>query len=115
MSKARRPFASSIGCTSARIKSNPPGAPAENASAEKRTEQARNGILKATAHHPNAGEDQTAEADDRARIDREGFERPHERLSAGEVHRSLCMGYARECERKEGGSHHAESVGERLL
>jgi hypothetical protein len=65
--------------------------------------------------NPNAGEDKTAETDDSARVDGERLECPHERLSAGEVHRSLGMGNARECERKEGGSHHAESVGVRLL
>ena len=81
---------------------------------KQRTEEAWNGILKATTHHPNAGEDQTAETDDSTGIDGERFECPHERLSAGEVHRSLGMGNARECERKEGGSHHAESVGEKL-
>jgi hypothetical protein len=46
-------------------------------------------ILKATGHHPNAGEDKPAEADDRARIHGERLERSHERLSPGEVHRSL--------------------------
>jgi hypothetical protein len=43
------------------------------------------------------------------------FERPHERGRAGEVHRTLCMSSARERERNEGRSHHAESVGEDLL
>ena len=43
---------------------NPACAPSKNASAKERTEEARNGILKATAHHPNAGEDQTAKTDD---------------------------------------------------
>src|ERR1035438_5744229 len=57
------------------------GAASRPAKTKARTEQAGNGILKATAHHPNAGEDQTAEADDSARIDGERFECPHERLS----------------------------------
>jgi hypothetical protein len=95
--------------------SDPARAPAENASAEERTEQSRNGVLETTRHHPNAGEDQTAEADDSASIDGERFERSHERLSAGEVHRSLRVSCARECERNEGGSHHAECVGNSRL
>ena len=45
--------------------------------------------LEATGHHPNAGEDETAETDDSARVHGERLERSHERLSAGEVHRSL--------------------------
>jgi D-serine deaminase-like pyridoxal phosphate-dependent protein len=96
-------------------RTNPARAPSENARAEERTEEAGNGILEATAHHPNSGEDQAAEADDRASVYSEGFECPHQRLSAGEVHRALCMGDARERERNKGGSHHAGSVGKFVL
>jgi len=71
---------------------NPTRAPAENASAKQRAEEAWNGVLEAPRHHPNPSEDQTAETDDRTRVDRECFERPHEGLRSGEVHRSLSVG-----------------------
>lgn len=71
-------------------RANPARAPTEDAGTEKRTEETGNGILKATAH-PNASEDQSAEADDRTRIDRKGLERPRERGRTGEVHRALGM------------------------
>jgi hypothetical protein len=44
-----------------------------------------------TPNHPNPGEDQTAETDDRARVYGEGFKRPHKRLCPGEIHRSLSV------------------------
>ena len=55
----------------------------------------------ASAHHPDSGEDQTAETDDRARIDGEGLEGCHQRGRPGEVHRPLGMGHARKRERKK--------------
>jgi hypothetical protein len=51
--------------------------------------------LKATAHHADSGEDQTAKTDDSTRINREGLKRSHKRLRAREIHRSLSMGNAR--------------------
>ena len=66
--------------------------------------------LKATAHHPNAGEDQTAETDDSTGIDSERFECPHKRLSAGEVHRSLGMGNARKGEHEERRQHYTKCL-----
>ena len=60
------------------------------------------------AHHADSGEDQSAEADDRARIDGEGFEGGHQRGRAGEVHRPLGMGHADKRERKKGWSHRAD-------
>ena len=72
----------------------------------------RNGILETTAHHPYAGEDQSAETDDSARVDSERLERPHERLSPGEIHRPLCVSNASERERKESGRHDAKRVNE---
>ena len=100
---------------STRCESNPACTPSEYACTEQRTEETRNGILEATAHHPYAGEDETAETDDSARVDGERLERPHERLSPGEVHRSLGVSNARKRERKEGRSQHAKRVGECLL
>ena len=43
------------------------------------------------------------------------LERPHERLSPGEIQRSLCGSEARKRERKQGRSHRAKSVTEGLL
>ena len=71
---------------------NPASAPTENASSEQCAEKTRNGVLEATAQHPNAGENQAAEADHGPGIDGEGLEGRHQRCCPGEVHRSLSMG-----------------------
>jgi hypothetical protein len=63
-----------------------PGTPSQHACTKQRTEEARNGILKASAHHSDSGEDEPAKADDRA-----GMNVPDESLSPGEIHRSLGM------------------------
>ena len=72
-------------------RADPTGSPAENTGTEQRAEKSGNGIGKTSAHHPNAGEDEPAKADDCARVHSEGFESGHERLGSGEVHRSLRM------------------------
>jgi len=72
-------------------------------------------VLKATAHHPDSGEDQTAKTDDSTRVDGEGFERPNECLCPGEVHRALCLcdiGHARECESDQRRPCHARYMEE---
>src|SRR5260370_8368430 len=74
-------------------RTDPARAPSEDSGTEQRTEEPWNRILKATAHHPYSGEDQTAETDDGTRVDSERLERPHERLSSGKVHRSLCVSH----------------------
>ena len=71
---------------------NPASTPAENAGAEQRTEQRRDGVLEAAAHHANAGEDEAAETDDRAGVESECLERSHQGLRTGEAHRALGMG-----------------------
>lgn len=83
---------------------NPTGSPAENAGAKQRTEETGNGVLKASRHHADTGKDQAAQANDSAGIHGERFERPHERLSAGEVHGALSMGCGGKSEREEDGS-----------
>jgi len=50
------------------------------------TGHVKNILARRSWKHPNTSEDQTAKADDGT------GERPHERMSAGEVHRSLDMG-----------------------
>jgi hypothetical protein len=63
-------------------RANPARAPSKDTSTKQSAEEAWNSILEATAHHPNAGEDQAAKTDDRPRVDGERFERSHERRSA---------------------------------
>src|SRR5271166_567290 len=70
---------------------NPASAPTENASSEESSKKPGNGVLEATAQHPNAGENQAAEADHGPGIDGEGLEGCHQRCCPGEVHRSLGM------------------------
>jgi tetratricopeptide (TPR) repeat protein len=88
--------------------SNPAGAPSEDSSAKQRTKETWNRVRKATAHHPDSGENESAETDDRARVNGEGFEGSHQRGRPGEVHRPLGVGNARERECKKGGSHRTD-------
>jgi hypothetical protein len=52
-------------------RTNPASTPSKNFGAEQRTEKARDGVLEPTAHHTDSGKDESAEADDGARINGE--------------------------------------------
>src|ERR1700760_723249 len=84
-------------------RADPTGTPTKHSSAKERAEETRNCILKATAHHPDTREDETAQADDCACVHGKRFERPHERLCPGEVHRSLCVRNGRDGESEKAG------------
>jgi hypothetical protein len=71
--------------------------------------------LKATAHHANSSEDESAETDDCARIDREGLHCLHEGLSATETDGSLGAGNAGEGESDQSRTHHARGTKECLF
>jgi len=91
---------------------NPSGAPTKHSGTEQRTEEPWDGVLKSSRHHADASEDQTTETNDGARIDRERFERPHEGLSPGEIHRSLSVRNSREGKDEKDGRHGANMVRE---
>ena len=55
-------------------RADPTGAPTEHSGAKQRTEKSWDSVLKSSAHHADSGENQAAEADDRASIDGERFE-----------------------------------------
>ena len=93
---------------------DPARTPTENARAKQRSKEAWDGILKPTTHHANAGEDQSAEADDSTGIYGKCLEATHERRCSREVHRSLCVGNTSECKRNEGGSHRSSNAANRL-
>ena len=80
---------------------DPARAPAQNTGAEQRAEQSWNGVLEPPRHHPDSGEDETAEADDRTGVDGKGAERAHQRRCAGEVHRPLRVSGSGEGHREE--------------
>jgi hypothetical protein len=68
--------------------------------------------LKTPTHHADSRENEPAETDDSPSVNRKSFETSHQRLCAGEVHRSLGMGNARECERNKGWPHHTRCADE---
>src|ERR1700733_12483201 len=63
-------------------RADPTGSPAEHSSAEQRTEEAWDSVLKPPTHHANAGEDQSAKANHCARIHGKRLEGTHEGLCA---------------------------------
>jgi hypothetical protein len=67
--------------------------------------------LKTTTHHADSGEDESAETDDGACVDGERFERSHERLCSGEVHRPLGVSRAGDGEGEEGEYERAKQAG----
>src|SRR6266849_9949521 len=91
-------------------RADPTSSPAEHSGTEQRTEESWDGILKASTHHADSGEDKTAETNDSTRIYRESFKTSHQRLCAGEVHRSLGMSNTGECESDQSRTHHARCV-----
>src|SRR5579871_1714794 len=96
-------------------RADPAGTPTENSGAKKSTEETWNRILKASAHHPDTGEDQTSKTDHCTRVHREGLECPHERLCSGEVHRSLRVSGASECESYEAGEQNSQDANNLVL
>jgi hypothetical protein len=86
--------------------SYPSSSPTEHSGTEQRAEKPWDSILKSSTHHADSGEDEAAKADDCSRKDGESFEGSHQRLRAGEVHRSLGMGNACEGERNKRWPHH---------
>ena len=55
---------------------------------------------------------EAAETNDRSGVYGKSFKSSHQRLSAGEVHRSLGMGNARERESEQGWGRHAAALDE---
>src|SRR4051812_32811385 len=92
----------------------PASPPAENSGTKQSAEESRNGLTEATAHHANARENQATETDDSSGVHCEGSKSSHERSRAGEIHRSLCMGYSGIGEGKEPRQKHPSNVEEPL-
>src|SRR5581483_7222086 len=96
-------------------RANPTGSPTKHASAKQRAEEPWDRVLKAARHHPDAGEDQTAKTDDRARVHGKGLERSHQGLRPGEVHRALRLRSGCDCEEEETWSQGAQRAKSRSL